>query len=90
MRIRMSEYFQGTGVSAILIRTGNRVTLLEPDEEYEIDEAIGRELTTNRKAEQIGERKAEIREMDRDDDAVPAVRRSKRGKNEKTNPVMDD
>jgi hypothetical protein len=53
MQVKMSEYFQGTGVSAVSIRTGNPVTLLEPGEEYEIDGANGKYLLDNRKAVEL-------------------------------------
>jgi hypothetical protein len=51
MRIKMTEHYQGTGVSAVLVRTGSTVNTLEPGEVYEVAGALGDELLKHRKAE---------------------------------------
>jgi len=57
MQVKMSEYFQGSGVSAEG-ETGAKVTVLLPDETYTVDAVLGKWLIDNRKAVEI-ERKAE-------------------------------
>ena len=49
MLVKMSEYFQGNGVSAVLVRTGTTVNTLAPDEVYEVDLVLGAWLVDNRK-----------------------------------------
>ena len=58
MRIKMLEYMQGEGVSAVLVRTGNTVNILTPDEVYEVSANLGAELLTHRKAVEVNESKA--------------------------------
>lgn len=51
MKIKMSEYFQGRGVSALLLPRRNRVSVLEPGQEYEVDDSLAEFLLKARKAE---------------------------------------
>ena len=53
MKIKMREYFQGRGVSATLLPRGVRVEVLEPGNEYEIDNATGEFLLKSHKAEAV-------------------------------------
>jgi hypothetical protein len=55
MKIKMFEYHQGAGVSAVLVRTGTTVNTLTPDEVYEVDAVLGAWLVDNRKGEQVSE-----------------------------------
>ena len=55
MKIKMSEHFQGTGVSAVLVRTGTTVNALAPDEVYEVDLALGSWLVDNHKGVEADE-----------------------------------
>jgi hypothetical protein len=53
MKIKMFEYYQGVGVTGVLIRTGTTVNVLTPDEVYEVDNATGNYLLDNRKGVQV-------------------------------------
>lgn len=49
MQIEMSEYFQGTGVSAVLVRKGTTVEVLTPGEVYECSGELAQYILSNRK-----------------------------------------
>lgn len=51
MKVKMLEYFQGSEVSAVLVRTKTEVNILTPDEVYEVNATLGAYLLENRKAE---------------------------------------
>ena len=51
MKIKMLEYFQGTGVSGVLVRTGSTVAIFAPDEVYEVSADLGKYLLDNRKGQ---------------------------------------
>lgn len=50
MQVKMSEYYQGTGVSAVFVKTGDTVNILAPNEIYEVDNVLGQWLVDNGKA----------------------------------------
>lgn len=56
MIVKMFEYFQGTDVKAILLRTGSEVNILVPDEVYKVDNVLGSYLVDNRKATETDEK----------------------------------
>lgn len=55
MRIKMKEYYQGAGVSAVLVHTGATVNTLEPNEVYEVEAQLGAELLKHRKAVDVAQ-----------------------------------
>lgn len=52
MKVKMLQYFQGTGVTA-LDAHGKEVAVLEPGKEYEVDDTLGAWLVKVRKAENV-------------------------------------
>ncbi len=61
MQIKMNEYYQGSGVSAVLLRTGDTVNILTPGESYEVDLTLGSWLIDNRKAVQVDAKEIHVR-----------------------------
>lgn len=51
MKIKMFEFFQGRGITALLLPKMARVTILEPGQAYEVDDSLGAFLLKSRKAE---------------------------------------
>jgi hypothetical protein len=96
MKIKMFEYYQGVGVTGVLIRTGATVNVLTPDEVYEVDNATGNYLMDNRKgirAEDYPEPhySAKAEPELHDDEALYARMKSVTARTEKEgeeNPVM--
>ena len=54
MKIKMTEYFQESGLKASLVPSGIEVSLLEPGGVYEVNETLGAYLLDNRKAIKAG------------------------------------
>jgi len=52
MQIKMNVHYQGTNVSAVLVRTGETVNALAPDEVYEVDANTAAYLLEHNKGEQ--------------------------------------
>lgn len=79
MKIKMSEYYQGSNVTAVLIRTGDTVNILTPDEIYEVDAVMGAWLVDNHKGVDMAEKKSRYYgaqaepEVRKDDQIYPAV-----------------
>ena|SRR5258706_7903663 len=53
MQIKMNVHYQGTNVSAVLVRTGETVNALAPDEVYEVDANTAAYLLEHNKGEQM-------------------------------------
>lgn len=55
MKIKMNEYLQGSGVSALLVRTGDNVNILTPNEVYEVGSSLAEFILSNRKGVKVEE-----------------------------------
>jgi len=54
MRITMSEYLQGPAITGKLVDEGIDVTILVPDETYEVSEDLGKWILDNHKGVKSG------------------------------------
>ena len=53
MKVKMNTYYQGTGVTGVLVRTGSVVNILSPDEVYEVDPVMGEWIVKNHKGVEV-------------------------------------
>lgn len=53
MNIKMSEYLQGAGISAVLLKSGQTVNILEPDGVYEVGDELAKYILENRKGVEV-------------------------------------
>jgi hypothetical protein len=53
MKIKMTEYLQGNGISGISEKTGETVTVLEPNGVYEVDSVLAEFILSNRKGSEV-------------------------------------
>jgi len=92
MKVKLLETVQGVGISGVLLKTGSKVNILEPDNLYEVGNILGTWLIDNRKAEEVkdaphygGQQKAELRHDEEKYEAMTAENEAKESVDE---PIM--
>jgi hypothetical protein len=58
MQIKMTEYLQGAGISAVSVKTGQTVAVLEPDGVYEVSDELAKFILDNRKGAEVASKKS--------------------------------